>query len=40
VPYIRQRLEADGINKDYIYPAPDIDFWEVYNSCMKVQGNS
>lgn len=35
VPYIRQRLAADGITKDYIYPAPDIDSWKVYNSCIE-----
>lgn len=35
VPYIRQRLEADGVTKDYIYPAPDIDSWKVYNSCIE-----
>jgi len=35
VPYIRKRLEADGITKDYIYPAPDIDSWKVYNSCIE-----
>lgn len=29
-PYIAQRLAADGIIKDFIYPAPNIDTWEVY----------
>lgn len=29
-PYIAQRLAADGIIKDFIYPTPNIDTWEVY----------
>ncbi|SEP05657.1 FRG domain-containing protein [Flavobacterium sp. fv08] len=33
-PYIKQRLEADGITKDYIYPAPDIDSWNIYSSSI------
>ena len=28
--HIRKRLEADGITKEFIYPTPDINTWEVF----------
>lgn len=29
-PYIVQKLAEDGITKDFIYPTPDIDTWDIY----------
>jgi hypothetical protein len=29
-PHIRKRLDEDGITKDYIYPTPDLNTWEVF----------
>lgn len=28
--HIRKRLEEDGITKDFIYPTPDLNSWEVF----------
>lgn len=28
--YIRERLKADGITKEFIYPTPEIDSWTIY----------
>lgn len=28
--HVRQRLEADGITKEFIYPTPDINTWDVF----------
>ena len=28
--YIRQRLESDGITKEYIYPTPELTTWDVF----------
>lgn len=28
--HIRKRLDADGITKEFIYPTPDINTWEVF----------
>lgn len=33
--HIRKRLEADGITKDFIYPTPDINSWEIFEKCKK-----
>lgn len=33
--YIRQRLEADGITKEFIYPTPEISTWEVFGKCKN-----
>ncbi|MDP3471759.1 MAG: FRG domain-containing protein [Algoriphagus sp.] len=33
--HIRKRLEADGITKDFIYPTPDINTWEIFEKCKK-----
>lgn len=33
-PYIRARLDADGITRDFIYPTTDIDTWPVYTKCV------
>jgi hypothetical protein len=32
-PYIRRRLEEDGITKEYIYPTSDISALQVYEKC-------
>lgn len=32
-PYIRKRLEADGITKEFIYPTPDLSTWEIFENC-------
>lgn len=29
-PYIRKRLEADGITKEFIYPTSDLNTWSVF----------
>lgn len=29
-PYISEKLAADGITKDFIYPTPDITAWGIY----------
>lgn len=34
IDHIRKRLDEDGITKDYIYPTPDIDTWEVYEKSL------
>lgn len=31
--HIRKRLESDGINKEFIYPIPDLSTWEVFEDC-------
>lgn len=31
--HARKRLEADGITKEYIYPTPDVNTWEIYEKC-------
>ena len=31
--YIRKRLEADGITKEFIYPNPDASTWGVFEKC-------
>ena len=33
--YIRERLENDGITKEFIYPTVDIDANEIFPSCLK-----
>lgn len=33
-PYIRQKLDADGITKEYIYPTIDINAWEVFEKSL------
>lgn len=33
--HIRKRLEADGITKEFIYPTPDINTWEVFEKTKK-----
>lgn len=32
-PHIRERLDADGITKDFIYPTTDVSTWDVYEKC-------
>lgn len=34
-PYIRNRLEKDGITKEFIYPTPDINTWGVFEKCKN-----
>lgn len=31
--HIRERLEADGITKDFIYPTPGLSTYEIYEKC-------
>lgn len=31
--HVRNRLEADGITKEFIYPTPDISTWEIFEKC-------
>ncbi len=33
--YINDVLTKDGITKAFIYSTPDIDTWDIYNSCME-----
>jgi len=33
--HIRKRLEEDGITKDFIYPTPDLNTWEVFEKSKK-----
>ncbi|MES2269134.1 MAG: FRG domain-containing protein [Bacteroidota bacterium] len=33
--YIRERLEGDGITKDFIYPTVEINTYEIFNSCLN-----
>jgi len=33
--HIRERLEADGITKEFIYPSVDINTYEIFNSCQN-----
>lgn len=33
--HINKRLEADGITKDFIYPTPDINAWDIFDKCKK-----
>ena len=33
-PYIRQRLDADGISKEYIYPTEDINAWNIFEKSL------
>ena len=33
--HIRKRLEVDGITKDFIYPTPDINTWEIFEKCKN-----
>jgi hypothetical protein len=33
--YIRKRLKEDGITKEFIYPTPDINTWEIFEKCKK-----
>ncbi len=33
--HIRNRLEADGITKEFIYPTPDISTWEIFEKCKN-----
>jgi len=35
-PYIRQRLNADGVTKDFIYPTTDINSWEIFEKSLKI----
>ncbi|MCP9762684.1 FRG domain-containing protein [Lacihabitans soyangensis] len=35
--HIRKQLDADGITKDFIYPSPDINTWEVFEKCKKME---
>ncbi|KAA9331146.1 FRG domain-containing protein [Adhaeribacter soli] len=34
-PYIRKRLETDGITKDFIYSTPDISTWDIFEKCKS-----
>ena len=34
--YIRKQLLEDGITKDFIYPTPDIDTWDIYENCKLI----
>lgn len=34
--HIRKRLETDGINKEFIYPTPDLSTWEVFENCKTL----
>jgi hypothetical protein len=36
-PYIRKRLDANGITKEYIYPTTDIDAWGVFEKSLKAK---
>lgn len=38
--YIKERLEADGITKDFIYPTVDIDTMDVFKSCLNAPKNT
>ncbi|RYE56393.1 MAG: hypothetical protein EOP48_08125 [Sphingobacteriales bacterium] len=33
--YIREKLNADGITREYIYPTVDIDTSEIFTSCKN-----
>lgn len=33
--HIRKRLEADGITKEFIYPTPDLNTWDVFEKSKK-----
>lgn len=33
--HIRKRLEEDGVTKEFIYPTPDINTWEIFEECKK-----
>jgi hypothetical protein len=33
--YIRERLDADGITKDFIYPTVEIDTMKIFKSCVN-----
>ena len=35
VNHVRSRLEADGITRDFIYPTPDINTWEVFEKSKR-----
>lgn len=33
--HIRQRLETDGVTREYIYPTPNLSTWEVFEKCKQ-----
>lgn len=33
--HVRNRLEADGITKEFIYPTPEVSTWEVFEKSKK-----
>lgn len=33
--HIRRKLEADGITREFIYPTPDINTWEIFEKCRQ-----
>jgi hypothetical protein len=33
-PHIRQRLDVDGIIKDYIYPTVDVNTWDIFENSL------
>ncbi len=34
-PYIRKRLNEDGITKEFIYPSSNISTWVIFDECKK-----
>lgn len=38
--HIRQRLDADGISRDFIYPTPEINTCEVFEKAKKIRNNT
>lgn len=36
VPFIQQCIEKDGVTKEYIYPTPDINTWEIFEKCKAL----
>lgn len=38
--YIQERLELDGINRDFIYPTTDIDTQDAFNHCKATVNGS
>jgi hypothetical protein len=32
VPYIIEKLETDGITKEFIYPDTELETWEIYET--------